>query len=83
MKHNIFYYLVNLRRTLENLKSKMSDKYTIEKQWINVRDYELDWHNLQTLTEKMQWLKLHDHNPLYTTFVDKVNQVRVSKLLKS
>ena len=72
MKHNIFYYLVNLRRTLENLKSKMSDKYTIEKQWINVRDYELDWHNLQTLTEKMQWLKLHDHNPLYTTFVDKV-----------
>lgn len=72
MKHNIFYYLVNLRRTLENLKSKMSDKYTIEKQWINVRGYELDWHNLQTLTEKMQWLKLHDHNPLYTTFVDKV-----------
>lgn len=25
----------------------------------------------KTYTEKLQWLKLHDHNPLYTTLVDK------------
>lgn len=25
----------------------------------------------QTFNEKLQWLKLHDHNPLYTTLVDK------------
>lgn len=25
-----------------------------------------------TFNEKLQWLKLHDHNPLYTTLVDKV-----------
>lgn len=33
------------------------------------------WPNLespQTFTEKLQWLKLHDHNPLYTKLVDKV-----------
>lgn len=32
------------------------------------------WPNLdapKTFTEKMQWLKLHDRNPLYTTMVDK------------
>ena len=27
--------------------------------------------NPQTFNEKLQWLKLHDHNPLYTTLVDK------------
>lgn len=27
--------------------------------------------NPHTFNEKLQWLKLHDHNPLYTTLVDK------------
>lgn len=31
----------------------------------------LDSDNPVTFTEKMQWLKLHDHNPVYTTMVDK------------
>lgn len=26
----------------------------------------------RTFQEKLQWLKLHDHNPIYTTMVDKV-----------
>ena len=26
----------------------------------------------QTFQEKLQWLKLYDHNPLYTTLVDKI-----------
>lgn len=34
--------------------------------------YELDWNNLTTLNEKIQWLKLHDRKPLYTTLADKV-----------
>ena len=29
-------------------------------------------HNPKTFNEKLQWLKLYDHNPLYTTMVDKV-----------
>lgn len=31
----------------------------------------LNLKNPQTFTEKLQWLKLYDHNPLYTTLVDK------------
>lgn len=31
----------------------------------------LDSDSPATFTEKMQWLKLHDRNPLYTTMVDK------------
>ena len=32
---------------------------------------ELDLQNPTGFNEKLQWLKLHDHNPLYTTLVDK------------
>ena len=31
----------------------------------------LNLKNPQTYTEKLQWLKIHDHNPLYPTMVDK------------
>ncbi len=31
----------------------------------------LNLSNPVTFNEKLQWLKLHDHNPLYTTMVDK------------
>lgn len=31
----------------------------------------LDLNNPQTFNEKLQWLKLYDRNPLYTTLVDK------------
>lgn len=31
----------------------------------------LHLNNPQTYNEKLQWLKIHDHNPLYTTMVDK------------
>lgn len=30
-----------------------------------------NWKNPRTFNEKIQWLKLHDRNPLYTTIVDK------------
>lgn len=31
----------------------------------------IDFKNPKTFNEKLQWLKLHDRNPLYTTMVDK------------
>ncbi len=31
----------------------------------------IDWENPTTFNEKLQWLKLFDRNPLYTTFADK------------
>lgn len=33
--------------------------------------YPLDLENPKTFNEKLQWLKLHDRNPLYTKLVDK------------
>ena len=33
--------------------------------------YELNLENPQTFSEKLQWLKLYDKNPLYTKLVDK------------
>ena len=34
--------------------------------------YKLDLKNPKTYSEKLQWLKLHDHNPKYTKLVDKL-----------
>ena len=49
----------------------MSDKYYLSVLWKIAMGYELDWKNPKTFNEKLQWLKLHDRNPLYTTLVDK------------
>lgn len=50
---------------------KDDEKYIRMKWWLNM-DYPLNLENPSTFSEKLQWLKLHDHNPLYTTLVDKV-----------
>ena len=49
----------------------MSDKFYIKTLWRMIMGYELDLKNPQTFNEKLQWLKLYDHNPLYSTLVDK------------
>ena len=33
--------------------------------------YQLDLKNPKTYSEKLMWLKLHDHNPEYSKLVDK------------
>ena len=49
----------------------MTDRYFISVKWQKCFGYKLDWNNPRTFNEKLQWLKLHDHNPLYVTLVDK------------
>ena len=49
----------------------MSDKYYLSVLWKKSMGYKLDWKNPKTFNEKLQWLKLYDRNPLYTTLVDK------------
>lgn len=34
-------------------------------------NYKLELNNVQTYNEKLQWLKLNDQNPIYTSLVDK------------
>lgn len=50
----------------------LSDKLYIETLWRMIMGYKLDLKNPKTYNEKLQWLKLYDHNPLYTTLVDKL-----------
>ena len=48
------------------------DEKYLKRKFELVFGYELDLENPQTFNEKLQWLKLYDRNPLYTTLVDKV-----------
>lgn len=65
--------LLHISRSLE--KKGFFDKWSDES-WIKIR-YWLrngnmpDLDNPQTYTEKLQWLKLYNRNPLYTKLVDK------------
>lgn len=49
----------------------MPSKFYLSVLWKSLMGYELDWKHPKTFNEKLQWLKLHDHNPLYATLVDK------------
>ena len=49
----------------------LSDKKYVELYYKYSMGKKLNLKNPKTFTEKLQWLKLYDHNPLYTTLVDK------------
>lgn len=50
----------------------INDKTYIKIWYFLVNAKKLDLNNPKTYNEKLQWLKLYDRNPLYTTLVDKV-----------
>ena len=56
---------------IERHPRMMSDKYYLSVLWKMKMGYELDWNNPKTFNEKLQWLKLYDRRPEYTTLVDK------------
>lgn len=49
----------------------MSDKWFLKSLWKRTFGYELDLEHPKTFNEKLQWLKLYDRKPEYTTMVDK------------
>ena len=55
----------------KGLYNWMSDKQYIRMIFNARMDYPLNLDNPTTFNEKLQWLKLHDHNPLYRQLVDK------------
>ena len=71
MKHSKLYYLSHPSLGIPVLLAKVSDRYAIEQQWKKCMDYPLNLHDPKTFSEKLQWLKLHDRNPLYHKLVDK------------
>lgn len=50
---------------------QMNDEKYLRKRWRAKFGVDLNLDNPQTFNEKLQWLKLHDRNPLYTVMVDK------------
>lgn len=55
----------------KGLLNWMPDEAYVKLQFRLAMGYPLDLKNPKTFNEKLQWLKLHDRNPLYTTLVDK------------
>ena len=50
----------------------LPDKTFLKKFYRIYFDKKLDIKNPKTFNEKLQWLKIHDHNPAYCRMVDKV-----------
>lgn len=51
--------------------NNMSDEIYLKKRFKLCVGYELNLDNPRTFNEKLQWLKIYDHNPKYTKMVDK------------
>lgn len=49
----------------------LPDRIRILIMWNKWMNYPLNLKHPKTFSEKLQWLKLYDHNPLYTRLVDK------------
>ena len=49
----------------------MSDKFYTKIKWRKCMGYNLNLRSPRSFNEKLQYLKLYDRNPLYTTLVDK------------
>lgn len=71
-----FYH--RLKRMSDKYKKSQYAKYSLDdKKQMLAKKYEemtgeqLDWNNLQTYTEKMQWSKLFDNSPIKTKLTDK------------
>ena len=59
------------------LPSLIPDKWYLKWYYKKVFGRELDLDNPKTLNEKIQWLKLHDRNPLYHQLIDKYEAKKI------
>ena len=60
-----------MKNLIKKLSRILPDKWYIQLQYFYHFHRFANLKNPQTFNEKLNWLKLHDHNPLYTTLVDK------------
>lgn len=58
--------------TIALLGKHLPDSWFLRMKYYEVTGKRLNLKNPKTFNEKLQWLKLHDRNPMYTTMVDKV-----------
>lgn len=68
LKDDVYRNKVNAKLGLYN---SLSDEACIKKMFKIYMGYELNLDDPKTFNEKLQWLKLYDRRPIYTTMVDK------------
>jgi len=59
-----------------NMKRRVSSELFLKRMYRYYFGKELNLENPETYTEKLQWLKIYDHRPVYTTMVDKYEAKR-------
>ena len=75
--NKVIQYLIDPDyRVIKNAKlglyDRLSDEDFIKLLFKAEMGYDPDLENPKTFNEKLQWIKLYDHNPLYTKMVDKI-----------
>lgn len=70
------YYLFHNRShfcdsIVKNYLSWLPDKLYLSLRFRCQMGYWIDWKNPKTFSEKIQWLKIYNRKPEYTTMVDK------------
>ena len=76
IKRKIYTFLHTERILTKKLEGSflynlMPDKMALDLCFYNIFGRRINWKNPTTFNEKLQWLKLCNRNPLYTTLVDK------------
>lgn len=66
---NLLYKCIN--RLFYLLTKPLSDKYYLRLRYLLIMKKSLHLKNPKAFTEKLQWLKLYDRKPIYSTLVDK------------
>lgn len=59
------------KKLMYKLAAVLPDKLYLSLKYRMKFGKNINWENPQTFNEKLQWLKVYDRNPLYTTMVDK------------
>lgn len=68
LRNNPGEFKASLLKTIAPL---LSDKAYLSKMFYYRMGSKMDWDAPKTYNEKLQWLKMYDRNPLYTSLVDK------------
>ena len=61
-----------MKKLKQFIRNHIPDSIYLKRRFMHYMGRPLDLANPRTFNEKLQWLKLYNRNPLYTTLVDKV-----------
>lgn len=71
IKDPFLLFSVFVNKYIKGKAKYLSDKAYLSLMYCAAFRKYMNWTNPQSYNEKLQWLKLYDHNPLYVSLVDK------------